>query len=216
MSFSVIQDIQAVREGVVRYRVYLDSGKEMVVHSGSLKRLGLKVGMTVLEQQLEQDRNSSEAAEAREFALRSLAARGRTAGELMELLQRKGFTKNEASVTVAWLREKGLMEEETLLEDTAEALMRSKGIHQVRQIMGRRGFSKADTDRILKEKAQDPERYAAILIQAQKKMKELQNRYPQQCSQRLGAWLYSRGHDGDTIRRILTELKIPKQPEEDW
>ncbi len=208
MTLAVIEDIQGVREAVVRYRVTLDSGRIWLVHSGTLKRVGLRVGMILDEQAYETEINLSEATEAREFALRSLAARGRTAAELTGILIRKGFTEEQAARTLAWIQEKGLIEEEILLEDTVESLMKHKGIHQVRQILSRRGFSKEEAERVLKDKSSDPEIFERVLMLSRKKMKELQNRYPDQYSGRLGAWLYGKGHDSDLIRRVLTALKI--------
>lgn len=209
MTLAVIEDIQGIREAVVRYRVTLDSGRIWLVHSGTLKRLGLRVGMIFDEQAYETEINLSEATEAREFALRSLAGRGRTAAELTGILIRKGFTKEQAARTLAWIQEKGLMEEEILLEDTIESLMKHKGVHQIRQILSRRGFSKEEAEQVLKEKSNDPEIFERVLLLSRKKMKELQNRYPDQYSRRLGAWLYGKGHDSDLIRRVLTALKIP-------
>jgi SOS response regulatory protein OraA/RecX len=186
-----------------------------MVHSGTLKRLGLRPGMFLDVQEYENEISQSEAAEAREFALRSLTARGRTAGELTGILIRKGFTGEQAARTVSWIDEKGLIEEDILLEDTVESLMKSKGIHQVRQILNRRGFSKSEADRVLKEKAEEPEHYESVMTLARKKKRELQARYPEAWAQRLGSWLYGKGHDGDMIRRILGELKAPDNPFED-
>ncbi len=212
MMQAVIQEIQPVREGVVRYRIILDSGRTWLIHSGTLKRLGLREGTFLDEEEFEKNVLQSEAAEAREFALRSLAARGRTVLELTGILTRKGFTAAQAAQTVSWVQEKGLIEEELLLEDTAESLMQRKGVHQVRQILSQRGFSKADTERILKEKAAEPEHYERVLTLSRKKMRELQDRYPQEWSRRLGAWLYGKGHDQALIRRVLSVLKVPEQP----
>lgn len=215
MTFTVIQDIQKVREGIVRYRVILDSGREYLVHSGTVKRMGLKSGMMLEAEDFESGVNQSEAAEAREFALRSLTARGRTAAELTGILIRKGFTGEQAAHTVSWVQEKGLIEEESLLEDTVESLLKRKGVHQVRQILSRRGFSKAEAEQVLKEKADDPEHYERVLILSRKKKRELQARYPDGWPQRLGAWLYGKGHDRDLIRRILGALKVPEDPFQD-
>lgn len=212
---TVIQDIQPVRESVVRYRISLDTGQEHLVHSGTVRRLGLKVGMLWEHRQLEEELIRSEAAEAREFALRSLAARGRTASELTAILTRKGFSPREAAVTVAWVREKGLIEEQQLLEDTVESLLQRKGVHQVRQILKQRGFSPGEAERLLKEQAEDPEHFERVLILARKKMKELQTRYPEGWAARLGNWLYGKGHDRTLIRRVLDALKVPEPPEED-
>lgn len=215
MTFAVVQDIQTVREGVVRYRITLDSGRVWMVHSGTLKRLGLKNGMFLDEEVYDNEVTQSEASEAREFALRSLTARGRTAAELTGILTRKGFAPEIAARTVLWVNEKGLIEEDVLLEDTVELLMKRKGVHQVRQILGQRGFSKTEADRVLKEKAREPEHYEQVLAIAGKKKRELETRYPQEWSRRLAAWLYGKGHDGDMIKRVLTVLKVPDQTFED-
>lgn len=215
MTMTEIQDIEQIRSGVVRYRITLESGTVWVVHSGTLKRLGLYAGMLLDEQQYNEEIRQAEATEAREFALRSLAGRGRTEAELTGILIRKGFTAGIAEQTVAWIQDKGLIEEDVLLEDTVESLMKRKGINQVRQILNQRGFSKAEAERVLKEKNREPEHYEQVLKLASKKMTELQARYPAQWAQRLGAWLYGKGHDGDMIRRILTALKHPDSPEDE-
>ncbi len=203
-----IESIEKIVSGVTLYRVTYEGGS-FTVHTATLKRLNLKAGMEVDGDTLRRDIAKSEAAEAREFSLRSLAARGRTAGELKDILLRKGFSDSEAAVAVTWLKEKGLIDEALLLEDTAESLLQRKGIHQVRQILKQRGFSMAEAERVLKEKAQEPELYQRVLRQAQRKREELQARYPDQWRQRLGAWLYGKGHDGELIRRVIRELRIP-------
>lgn len=209
-----IIEIEAQRGGVVLYRVLLESGKVWTVHSGSLKRLGLRAGMLLDEDVYEAEVLAAEAAECREFALRSLTSRGRTAAELTRILTGKGFSRETAAQTLAWVEEKGLIEEEILLEDTVEALMKRKGINQVRQILSQRGFSKAEAERVLREHNKDPEHYAQVLAQAQKKMTELRGRYPDQWYQRLGAWLYAKGHDSDLIRKVLSALRHPHEEDE--
>lgn len=210
-----IVSIEKSVSGAVLYRLALEDGAGYTVHSGTLKRLGLKNGLEVDVKALAGDIDRSESAEAREFALRSLAGRGRTASELKGILLRKGFDGRHAAVAVAWVQQNGLIDEDLLLEDTAEALMQRKGIHQVRQILQQRGFSKTDSDRILKEKADDPEIYERVLRQTQKKRQELEARYPDQWRDRLGAWLYRKGHDGELIRRVLRALKVPESVNED-
>lgn len=209
-----IEEIETLRSGVVLYRILLESGKVWTVHSGSIKRLGLRTGMVVDEDMYEAEIEASEAAEGREFALRSLTSRGRTASELTRTLIQKGFSHKTAEQTLAWVQEKGLIEEEILLEDTVESLMKRKGINQVRQILSQRGFSKTEAERVLREKNREPEHYAQVLALSRKKMKELQSRYPGQWYQRLGAWLYSKGHDSDLIRRVLNALKHPDDDDE--
>lgn len=215
MTMTQVQEIEAVRGMVKLYRVTLESGTVWMIHSGTLKRLGLYAGMLVDEDVYAGEIQLAEAAEGREFALRSLTSRGRTAEELTGILIRKGFSEGVAAQTIAWVQEKGLIEEDILLEDTVESLMKRKGINQVRQILNQRGFSKAEAERVLKEKNKDPEHYEQVLNLSRKKMKELQTRYPQQWAQRLGSWLYSKGHDGDLIRRVLTALKHPDSPEDE-
>jgi regulatory protein len=184
-----------------------------MVHSGTLKRLGIRVGAVLDVSALK----ASEAAEAREFALRSLASRGRTAAELAGILRRKGFTAEEAEETLNWVRQQGLIDEEQLLEDTVESLLRRKGTHQIRRILAERGFSASAADRAIKAHGSDPEHFRRVVAQSRKKMAELQQRYPEQWGQRLGAWLYGRGHDSDLIRKVLAELKSSEDSSiEEW
>lgn len=210
-----IVSIEKSISGAVIYRITLEDGGSHSVHSGTLKRLGLKIGIVVDAKALVGDIDRSESAEAREFAMRSLASRGRTASELKGILLRKGFDGRHAAIAVAWIQQNGLIDEDILLEDTVEGLLQRKGIHHVRQILKQRGFSKEESERVLMEKSNDPEIYVRLLQQAEKKRLELETRYPDQWVSRLATWLYGRGHDGDLIRRVMKALKVPVSLYED-
>ncbi len=210
-----IVSIEKSISGAVIYRITLEDGGGHSVHSGTLKRLGLKTGIVVDVKALVGEIDRSESAEAREFAMRSLASRGRTASELKGILIRKGFDGRHAAAAVAWSQQNGLIDEDMLLEDTAEALLQRKGIYQVRQILQQRGFSKSDAERVLKEKAGEPEIYEQILKQAQRKKQQLEERYPDQWGRRLGSWMYGKGHDGELIRRVMKALKASESFEEE-
>lgn len=198
-----VESVESVKSAVIRYCIRLTDGSTYMVHSGTLKRLGVRIGGVLDVQAL----IASEAAEARVFALRSLASRGRTAVELNGILRRKGFSAEEAEGTVAWVRQQGLIDDDQLLEDTVESLLRRKGTRQVRRILAERGFASTAAEQAIKAHGSDPEHLRRVVSQSRKKMAELQRRYPDQWGPRLGAWLYSRGHDGDLIRKVLSELK---------
>lgn len=204
-----IESIEKQCGAVVLYRIALSDGSSRLVHSGTVRRLKLKPGPVPAPETLEGAIAASEETEARESALRSLSARGRTAAELRGLLQGKGFGAPVLDHTLTWLAEKGLLEEGQLLEDTAEALLQRKGLRHARQVMLRRGFTKEETERVLKAKAGEREHFEGALTQARRRQEDLQRRYPKDWAPRLGAWLYSRGYEGDLVRQVLKALKAP-------
>lgn len=203
-----VETIEKTCGAVVLYRIVLSDGSDTTVHSGTVRRLGLKPGTAVAEA-FGQAVMESETVEARESALRSLTARGRTAAELTRLLTQKGFDRPVVKRVTDWLAEKGLIEEAQLLEDTAEALLARKGVRSARQTLLLRGFSKEETERVLREKAGDDAHYEGALAQARRKYPELRRRYPSDWAPRLGAWLYGRGYEGQLVRRVLQALKAP-------
>ncbi len=194
---------------VVLYRIALSDGSSRLVHSGTVRRLKLRPGLELAPEALAAAVAASEGTEARESALRSLSARGRTAAELRGLLQRKGFEGPVLEAALEWLAGKGLLEEQQLLEDTAEALLQRKGLRHARQVMLRRGFTKEETERVLKEKAGEQDHFEGALAQARRRQEDLQRRHPKDWAPRLGAWLYGRGYEGELVRRVLRALKAP-------
>lgn len=206
-----VEAIEKIQAGMVLYRIRLENEETFTVHSGTLKRLGIKTGVVISCLTFPAEVKASEIAEGREATLRTLAFRGRTTQELTRILESKGFESHVVAEAVAWASGNGLLEEAQLLEDSAEALMRKKGVRSVRRQLLDRGFSREAVEHTLKEIEITDEHYENLLKKACKKKSQLEDRYPKDWSQRLGAWLFAQGHNMDTIKKVLRDVKSTEQ-----
>jgi regulatory protein len=107
-----------------RVTVFVDGVKAFTVSEEVARELGLSVGREMVPAAAERLTSNDEQAKAREAALRLLAVRARSEGELVDRLRRKGFRDELTATVVASLAEVGLVDDEAFARAWADEKVR--------------------------------------------------------------------------------------------
>ncbi len=129
----------------LRLTVFIDGSEAFTVSEEVARELDLTVGRELAPAATERLGEDDEGIRAREAALRLLAVRARSEGELVDRLRRKGFTEEVTAVVVSGLAEVGLVDDAAFARAWADEKMR------LRPIGPRRLTSELFSKRIRKE-----------------------------------------------------------------
>ncbi|MCK4408457.1 MAG: regulatory protein RecX [Candidatus Eisenbacteria sp.] len=144
MSGTITEIRKSPGEGL-RLTVFVDGSEAFTVSEEVARELGLSVGCELAPAASERLGEDDERTRAREAALRLLAVRARSEGELVDRLRRKGFGDELTAVVVSALAEVGLV------DDTAFARAWADEKVRLRPIGPRRLTSELLSKRIRKE-----------------------------------------------------------------
>ncbi len=189
--------------------VCLDEGGEIRSTPGVVTELRLYVGRELDEAGLETLRRESERALAREKALAAVSRRQMSRRELAGKLREKGFSPETVDYCVAWITERGFIDEESY----AAAVVRHYagkgfGAGRIRQELRRRGLPR-DTEEAALAAAPEGsgrlERYIASHLRDPGDRDEVR---------KVSAALYRRGFAPEEIREALRRHEAESDFEE--
>jgi regulatory protein len=112
----------------LRLTVFVDGSEAFTVSEEVARELKLSVGCELAPAATERLGENDERGRAREAALRLLAVRARSEGELVDRLRRKGFTEELTAVVVSGLAEVGLVDDAAFARAWADEKMRLRPI----------------------------------------------------------------------------------------
>ncbi len=153
---------------------------------------------------------------ALEDAFFLLKFRGRSESELARRLGLKGHAKPAVQKTVSRLRELGLLNDEDLARQWAEARRRAgQGDLRVRRLLRQRGIPRALADKVLSEdspekpsrESEDQRAWEALSRRA----KRVGPWEPRVLYRRLGGYLARRGFPPDVVRHALERFFSQKK-----
>ena len=127
MSGRITEIRKSPGEGL-RLTVFVDGSEAFTVSEEVARQLGLSVGCELARAATERLGKDDERTRARETALRLLAVRARSEGELVDRLKRKGFTEELTAVVVSGLAEVGLVDDAAFARAWADERMRLRPI----------------------------------------------------------------------------------------
>ncbi|MFH1690077.1 MAG: regulatory protein RecX [Candidatus Eisenbacteria bacterium] len=107
-----ITEIRRTGEDTLRLTVFVDGVEAFTVSEEVARELGLSVGDELAQPAAVCTAADDDRAKAREAALRLLAVRARSEGELSDRLRRKGFSEQLTAAVVFSLAEVGLVDDE--------------------------------------------------------------------------------------------------------
>lgn len=172
----------------------------------AVAELGLRVGMRIDADQRAALERALEGRRAFEAALRMLAARGRTACELTQRLQRKGFEADQAEAAIERCAGLGLIDDAAVLRGRAESLRaRGAGERRGRIELERLGAERELLEQVLHE-VWPPERRGELAGAALARHARPERLTTAAERQRALGWLLRQGHGADDARRAIAEL----------
>ena len=184
-----------------RLTVCLDGGEEIASTLGVVTDMRLFAGKDLDERQAEQLRLDSRRALVRERALTLLGQRPMSCRELETKLRQKGVDDDSAAWCVAWLRDNGLIDEESY----AAAVVRhysAKGYGEgrIRAELSRRGLSRELWEDAFEARPEGTEKLDRFLSQ------RLRDPDDRDQVRRVTAALYRRGFSREEIREALARF----------
>ena len=182
--------------------VCLEDGGEIRSTLGVVTELRLFRGRNLDPEALEQLALQSGRARAREKALQYVSQRQMSARELGRKLREKGFDEETADYCVAWITERGLLNEESY----AAAIVRhyaakGYGAGRIRQELMRRGLERELWEEALAALPEDTAKLDRFIAQ---RLKDPDDR---DAVRKLSAALFRRGFSSEEIRSALSRFE---------
>jgi regulatory protein len=187
-----------------RVDVFVDGRRVLSLSLALAAQAGLRPGDEVTAERLDALRRADERQQAQESALRLLAYRPRSEAELRSRLTRRGLPAGLVDTTIADLRERGLLDDETFARYWVEARQQSspRGQRLLRRELLAKGIP-LDTAREVLAIADEEE---AARRAAEKKARSLHDLDYPTFRRRLGQFLLRRGFPYETARSLVDEL----------
>ncbi len=195
-----------------RQSVHVDGEQHFTCDSGLISRLGLEVGDIVDNGTLAELRHADEFAAATAEAVRILGRRARSKCDLTSRLQAKEkFTDKIISETIAWVEEKGFLNDAEYVSDRISSLTGAKR-------MGRAGIvAKLIAEGIDPQLAREQVDDAVSLEREQQwacelaalKTARMVGKDWQAVKRSISSLLHRRGFEADLVWTIITNLDMP-------
>ncbi|MBA4372873.1 MAG: hypothetical protein C0402_08405 [Thermodesulfovibrio sp.] len=151
------------------------------------------------------------APEAKKYALKLLAYRGRSEQELRERLLRKGFEERVIETVTRDLKRAGFIDDTALAVSLKRQAQEGRllGHHAVRIFLLKRGLSRDIVDAALSYNQDDEMNSLRRLLE--KKMKLSDDRQTPAGRQRLWNFLVRRGYSTESIRRAMKDFDFDEE-----
>lgn len=149
--------------------------------------------------------------DAKRYAFKLLAYRGRSESELRERLTRKGFPGEAISLAVDYLKKAGYLDDRVLAENLKRQVLEKKMLgHQGAKVfMMRRGLPAEVVDSVL---GYDEEReLQSVHKLVDKRLSSMGNYLTKNEKRRLWNFLARRGYSSGIIRKALKDLSLSEE-----
>jgi regulatory protein len=140
--------------------------------------------------------------EALKYALRLIAKRDRTEAELIDKLNRKGFSERDIDEAVVYLKQKGFLDDTKFIEKAEKiAQDRFLGNMGIKNYLARKGI-----DKELLESVPEVDEFLIAQKLIQRKFHLIKNNSPDKRKLKIAGFLLRRGFSWDTVNKCLKEV----------
>ena len=153
--------------------------------------------------------------EAKRYSLKLLGYRGRSESELRKRLDKKGFSEAVVSLTVAYLKKIGYLDDAVLAANLKRQAMENKllGLEGARSFMVRRGLPCEIIESALNYEYDEDRELKNIQKLLDKRLKSVRNYLTEGEKRKLWNFLVRRGYSFETIRKAMKEVKLGEETE---
>lgn len=206
--------VQAGQPG--RTALYIDGRPAVDIATPLVDEAGLHTGDTLTAEDVAGLLEQDELYRARSHALRLLATRDRSTGEVESGLQRAGFTPEIVTATVTWLQERRYVDDERFaqryIEQKSEA---GWGENRVRSELTRRGIDRIVIEAsLLAFRSNDDvvsTRDEALLTLLDRRFSRPWAQDPTAARRRLAGFLARRGFDWEAASQIIRLFEMRQE-----
>ncbi len=190
-----------------RLTVFVDGREAFTVSEEVARELGLEVGRVLGTSEAERLEADDEKERAREAALRLLAVRARSEGELLDRLRRRGFADDVAAGVISSLAEVGLVDDVAFARAWADERMRLKpvGPRRLRQELLARRVDSELVARVVSETYGEHSELELARRAAQRRRRTGSGPTAAKERARLRSFLLRRGFSHDIVAAVLKE-----------
>ncbi len=191
-----------------RVSIALSDGTELASTVGVAAELRLYRGLTLDEEKLAALKEASALALLKDRALELLSRRPMSARELKDKLLQKGADEESANLTVRWLLERRLLDDESYAAAVARHYAaKGYGEGRVRQELSRRGVPRDYWDGALEQRPDNTEKIDKLIAA------RLHDPEDRDEVRKVSAALFRRGFGWDEIRAALKRFHAEAEEE---
>lgn len=193
-----------------RVSIYLDG--EFAFGLADLVAVGLKVGMWLSDEAIDELRAADGLERAHSMALNYLSYRPRSEAEMRDYLEGKEFVGPVVEEVLDRLKRVGLVDDAAFARYWRDnrARFRPRGRRMLRYELGQKGLSSDAIEEALDEYDEE----AAVRKAAQEQLRRLKHLPPDERRRRLFSRLARRGFSYDLIQETLAALDFPHMNDE--
>ncbi|CAG7624188.1 RecX family transcriptional regulator [Paenibacillus allorhizosphaerae] len=213
----LITKVERQKRSPHRYNIFVDENFSFSVHEDILIKYRLMKGEQLEEAGLRQILHAEEANRAYLDAIRLLSNRLRSEHEMRARLKQKGYDPDIVGKTMERLQNEKYLDDELFAEQLTRQRLESqkKGRYFIRQELQQKGIKK-DTIHGAMELVDEETEFRMAFGLAEKRYASELNRDPVKARPKIAGFLQRRGYPGSVVSRVLKQLSVGKQEEEEW
>ena len=200
-----------------RLVVFVDGAEAFTVSEEVAGEMGLAEGAVLAPEDTRTLERHDDLEKAREAALRLLAVRARSEGELDDRLRRKGFDERTAAEVVARLKSVGLVDDEEFARAWVDEKLRLRpcGPRRLVQELLARRVPRAVADRVVAETFSEHDELEVARRAVKPKARSSARLEPAKRRARLHSFLLRRGFSYEVASTLLKEMERATDGEPD-
>lgn len=203
-----ITKIEPQKRNKNRVSVYIDETFAFGVDMEVAYTCGLKEGLDIDRQWLDEVVRKEEQFRAQNYALNLLSYRARSEREIMERMQQKGYELSVIEDTIAYLKEQGYLDDhafaEMFIRDKSE--LNKYGQNRIKTELYKKGVAREVINGLIEEMIDSNSEYEKAKELAEKKIKSYQKDSKQAQYRKLNGFLIRKGYPYDVVSRVVKEL----------
>lgn len=148
--------------------------------------------------------------QAKDYAFRLLAARGRSEAEVRRRLGQRGYPPEVVDAVIDDLRGYGYVDDREFARSWASSRIGSGryGVGLVRAELSRLGVRRDTADEAIAEACEGMDEEAVARELAQKRLSRYRGEEPAAVARKLGSFLLRRGFSQETVNRVVRDLVL--------
>lgn len=198
-----ITDISIQKNNKNRANLSIDGEFAFGLELLTVMKLGLKIGQEVTEERLREAVLDSEKSVALEKAMNYIGRCRRTAHQMQEYLQKKGYEPQIVEYVLKKMQYYGYVDDEAYAAAYAEQSLASKGARRIKQELISKGIAADVAEGQVKQDADEALQNAERLAERFMRGKPCDIK----TLQRLQRYLLYRGYDFDCVNKVVRKYK---------
>lgn len=203
-----ITKIETQKKDKNRVSIFLNDAFAFGVHVDVLVEHGLRKGMDLSPEVLDEILHTEEVKKAYIQCVRWLTFSSRTRKELFKKLKEKEYDESTADLALDKLVDHGYINDQRYAENFVESRMHKYGQKRLRLDLRRKGVADETIDQVLSDLLEQEDQYTVALELARKKLAQSQGVDPKKQINRIQGMLLRKGYDYGIVNQVMRELNI--------